>query len=375
MMEDEENSSGVKLFLAGDVMLGRGIDQILPHPGSPTLRESYLTTAMDYVRLAEAAHGPIPRPVDYAYVWGDATAALDRLAPDFRIVNLETAITVSPTALPKGINYRMQPRNVETLKALKIDCCSLANNHVLDWGPQGLLETIDCLKRTGIATAGAGRNRAEAEVPAVLEDGRGFRVLVYGAATPTSGVTSDWAARDRRPGIFLLDDLSPATVEALAARIVDARRPRDIVVLSLHWGGNWGYGISRREIAFAHALIEKAGVDIVHGHSSHHAKAVEVHRGKLVLYGCGDFIDDYEGISGYETFRSDLALAYIASVDTAAGGQLTELRILPFRIRKFRLQRAPAEDVAWLQETLSRESAPFGTRFAAANGELKLARL
>lgn len=373
-MEDEKNSSNVKLFLAGDVMLGRGIDQILPHPGNPALRERYVTTAADYVRLAEAAHGPIPRPVDHAYVWGDAMTALDRLAPDLRIVNLETAITASPTPLPKGINYRMHPRNAETLTAFKIDCCSLANNHVLDWGPQGLVETLDCLKRIGIATAGAGRDRVEAEAPAILECRRGRRVLVFGAATPISGVSGEWAAREDRAGIFLLDDLSPATVDALAARIAAARRSRDIVVFSLHWGGNWGYGISSQEIAFAHALIEKAGVDIVHGHSSHHAKAVEVHRGKLVLYGCGDFIDDYEGIGGHETFRSDLALAYVASVDTAAGGQLADLRILPFRIRKFRLERAPAEDTAWLRETLSRESAPVGTRFATANGDLKLVR-
>lgn len=373
MMGDEES---VKLFLAGDVMLGRGIDQILPHPGNPALQESHVTTAMDYVRLAEVAHGFIPQPVDHAYVWGDAAAALDRLEPDIRIVNLETAITTARNPAPKGINYRMHPRNAETLTAFKIDCCSLANNHVLDWGPQGLVETIDCLKRIGIATAGAGCNRAEAEAPAVVESRRGHRVLVFGAATATSGVSGEWAARKHRPGIFLLDDLSPATVDAVAARIAAARRPRDVVVFSLHWGGNWGYGISHQEIAFAHALIEKAGVDIVHGHSSHHPKAVEVHRGKLVLYGCGDLINDYEGIGGYETFRGDLALAYVASVDTAAGGRLAELSVIPFRIEKFRLQQASAEDATWLQETLSRESAPFAVRFVASDsGGLKLVRL
>jgi len=75
------------------------------------------------------------------------------------------------------------------------------------------------------------------------------------------------------------------------------------VVASIHWGDNWGYEI-------AHNLIDHAGVDIIHGHSSHHAKGIEVWHGKPVIYGCGDFINDYEGIGGNEKYRSDLSLMY-----------------------------------------------------------------
>ena len=161
-------------------MTGRGIDQILPHPAPPVLFESYMRSALGYVELAERSSGPIPRPVDDAYIWGDALPELARIRPDLRIINLETAVTLSGDAEPgKGIHYRMHPANVGCLSAAAIDCCVLANNHVLDWGYSGLSETVDTLRRAGIATAGAGCDAAAAAAPAVLlAPGKG-RVLVF----------------------------------------------------------------------------------------------------------------------------------------------------------------------------------------------------
>jgi len=131
------------LFLCGDVMIGRGIDQVLSHPSAPHLYESYMHTATGYVEMAEAVHGPIPKPVDAAYIWGDALDAFVRLAPDVRIINLETAVTTSEAAwLGKGIHYRVHPENISCLTVAKIDCCVLSNNHVLDWGYIGLIETV-----------------------------------------------------------------------------------------------------------------------------------------------------------------------------------------------------------------------------------------
>jgi poly-gamma-glutamate synthesis protein (capsule biosynthesis protein) len=134
------------LLLRGDIMLGRGIDQILPNPGELQLFEPYASSAATYVELAERATGPIPKPASFAYVWGDALAELERVRPDARIVNLETAVTVSSDPWPeKRIHYRMHPANVPCLTAAKIDCCVLANNHVLDWGHAGLEETLAAL--------------------------------------------------------------------------------------------------------------------------------------------------------------------------------------------------------------------------------------
>ena len=134
-----------------------------------------------------------------------------------------------------------------------------------------------------------------------------------------------------------------------------------MVVASIHWGSNWGYAIPDSQVRFAHALIDEAKVDIVHGHSSHHPKAIEVYNDRLVLYGCGDFLNDYEGIGGYEEFRDGLALAYFPMVSVGSG-VLRGLRMTPFQIRNFRLIRASAADTAWLARTLSREGERFGTR-------------
>lgn len=287
-------------------MTGRGIDQVLPHPSEPTLYETAVTSARDYVDLAEARNGRIPRRAPFEYIWGDALAELDERSPTVRVVNLETSATTSPDALPKGINYRMHPLNVRCLTEVGIDCCVLSNNHVMDWGKAGLLETLSVLHNAGIATAGAGRNDTEAAEPAALPLPYGGRMLVFGVASTTSGLPWSWRARSDSPGVSIVEPLSAGTAEILADSILAQRRAHDLVIVSIHWGGNWDYTIGADQQEFAHQLVDRGAADIVHGHSSHHANAIEVYKGRLILYGCGDFINDYEGIAGYETYRPDL---------------------------------------------------------------------
>jgi poly-gamma-glutamate capsule biosynthesis protein CapA/YwtB (metallophosphatase superfamily) len=351
----------IRLFLCGDVMIGRGIDQVLAHPCDPALHEGYAHSAMDYVRLAEEANGPIPRHADPWYVWGAALDEWSRAQPDGRIVNLETSVTRSEDYVQKGINYRVSPDNAECLAAAAIDCCVLANNHVLDWGHAGLSETLATLAHLGIKTAGAGRNLDEAAAPALLDFHRKGRVLVFSLALASSGVQRSWAAAAASPGINVLGDLSLSSVAGIAERIERLRRPGDVIVVSIHWGPNWGYGVPDAQQRFAHALIDRAGASIVHGHSSHHPKGIEVYRDRLILYGCGDFLNDYEGIRGYEEYRGDLPLMYFAGVD-AASAAVVSLEIVPLQIRNFRLVRPSRQDVEWLQQTLDRESTKFGAR-------------
>jgi poly-gamma-glutamate capsule biosynthesis protein CapA/YwtB (metallophosphatase superfamily) len=370
--DESSHEAVVTLLLCGDVMTGRGIDQVLPHPSDPNLHEPYLKSALGYVELAETAHGPIPRPVDFSYVWGEAVEVLGRSAPDARIVNLETAVTVNEQGEAKGINYRMHPDNVPCLGAAGIDCCVLANNHMLDWGAAGLLETLEALHRAGIGTAGAGRDLPEAQAPAVLEvPGKG-RTLVFSFGVQTSGIPEEWAATGEQAGVNFLPDLSEETVRRIAARVRALRSPGDRVLASIHWGGNWGYAIPHSHRAFARKLVDQAGVDLVHGHSSHHPLGIEVYRDKLILYGCGDFLNDYEGIEGYEEYRDDLAVAYLATLDPS-NGRLVRLEMQPFQIRRFRLNRAVNEDARWLRDTLDRECRQLGSRMELTEeGTLRL---
>jgi poly-gamma-glutamate capsule biosynthesis protein CapA/YwtB (metallophosphatase superfamily) len=351
----------VRLLLSGDVMIGRGIDQILPHPCDPRLHEPMVTSATQYLRLAEQINGPITKPAGLEYVWGAALEEFRRVKPDAYIINLEASITYSDAYLPKGINYRISPENAGCLHAAEVDCCVLANNHILDWGRAGLLETLATLEDMDIKVSGAGRNLAQARSPAVLEVTDNGRIIVFAFASVTSGTPRNWVATESVPGVNLLADLSDESAEELNGQVTQVRRPGDIVIVSLHWGPNWGYDVPEEQRRFARKLIDDAGVSVVFGHSSHHAKAIEVYQRRLILYGCGDFLNDYEGITGYEEYRDDLAPLYVASFDPASA-DLIDLKIVPFQIRRFQLVQTSSKDSAWLQETLDRESRRFGVR-------------
>src|ERR1700730_14825200 len=222
-MSDDQSADSIprgdsiRLFLCGDVMTGRGIDQVLPHPNDPRLHEPYINEARSYVELAESVNGAIPRPVEFDYIWGDALAELDRAGVDLRIINLETSITSSENYWrDKKIHYRMHPRNIACIA-----------------------ETLNTLDAAGIAHTGAGHDAREAATPAVLDvPGKG-RVLVFSYCSPTSGVPWEWAATAHRPGVNFLEDTSEKTARRIAHEMGGFNRRGDAIVASIHWGGNW----------------------------------------------------------------------------------------------------------------------------------------
>lgn len=349
------SKSSVTLFLCGDVMIGRGIDQILPNSVEPQIYEPYVKDARDYIRIAERKSGEIPKRVSYDYIWGDALEVWEKFAPDLKIINLETSITTHQAPWPgKTIQYRMHPMNVAVLTTAGIDLASLANNHVLDWQRPGLLETLQTLKEAGITYAGAGQDLEEAQKPAKLKTKAG-NVIVFAYGAETSGIPESWAATEKRSGVNLLPDFSPETVAMIGEQVRHAKQEGDLVVFSVHWGSNWGYDIPPQQRNFAHQLIDRAKVDIVYGHSSHHPQGIEIYKDKLIIYGAGDFINDYEGISGHEMFRDDLSLMYFPEVEPASG-KLLSMKMVPMQIRKFQLRHASSADAEWLRKVLNRES-------------------
>jgi poly-gamma-glutamate synthesis protein (capsule biosynthesis protein) len=362
----------VTLFLAGDVMTGRGIDQILPHPGDPVLRENWVRDARRYVDLAEAASGPIPRPSGYEWPWGDALVTLAQIAPAVSVINLETAVTSGDGFVQgKAIHYRMNPLNLPSLAIARPDVCALANNHALDFGRPGLSDTLGALAGAGIASAGAGEDLEQAGRPAVVPIAGGGRVVVLACGMASAGIPDTWAATEDRSGVYFAADLSDAVADEIVGRLRAVRQPGDIGIVSLHWGSNWGFEMSRDQIRFARRLVD-GGADIVHGHSSHHPRPIEVYRRRLILYGCGDLINDYEGISGQEDFRGDLRLLYFPKVHRATG-ELAELAIRAVRSRRLRLEHASATDALWLERVLEETSQRFGTRITTrADGMMTL---
>lgn len=161
------------LFLCGDVMTGRGIDQALPQSVDPRLYEPFVRDARKYLYLAEKENGEIEEPATYKFIWGDALAVWERFDPAIRLINLETGITFHDKPWQnKGIHYRMHPENIKVLTSAGIDFCSLANNHTMDWQHKGLTETLQTLEKANITCAGAGKNLEDAEKPAFMNTGK-----------------------------------------------------------------------------------------------------------------------------------------------------------------------------------------------------------
>ncbi len=361
-------SAALKLLLGGDVMLGRGIDQLMPQHCDPALHEAVARDARDYLALAEQRIGPIGSPFSPDQIWGESLNWIQGLNPELRIVNLETAITNGGQPWPgKGMHFRMHPANISTLQAAGINACSLANNHCLDWGFSGLADTLRALDQAGIASSGAGLSPHRAQQPARLPLADGGELLLFAWAFSSSGVPPAWAAQPNRPGVALLSTIDSATVKWLCRCITRQRQPGDRVVVSLHWGANWVPVVPEQHRWLARQLIELAGVDVVYGHSSHHALPLEIHQGRLILYGCGDLINDYEGLPPHSPWRSDLICLYGLELQRQSG-QLLSLRLQPYQLRGFQLREPSAADRQLLERQMGLDLAPSGWRCQRQDG-------
>jgi poly-gamma-glutamate synthesis protein (capsule biosynthesis protein) len=192
-------------------------------------------------------------------------------------------------------------------------------------------------------------------------------VLVFAYGFPSSGIPGQWAAAADQPGVNLLPSVSVDAADKIIKTIGKYKNADDVVVVSLHWGGNWGYDISPTHIEFAHALADSRLVNVIHGHSSHHPIGIEVYRGVPILFGCGDLINDYEGIGGYEAYRANLVLMYWLRLQRTSGA-FCGLSMTPFKLEKFRLNNVTAADADWLSRTLTRASREFGTQVVRDHG-------
>jgi poly-gamma-glutamate capsule biosynthesis protein CapA/YwtB (metallophosphatase superfamily) len=324
----------ITLALTGDVMLGRGVD--------------------------EALRGMRPHEP-----WGDAMPVLD--AADLRVINLECAITthVKPwNRTPKVFHFRADPsRAVGVLRAARIDACSVANNHTLDFEEEGLLDTLEYLDGAGIRHAGAGRNLEEAARPAILDgpDGEKVALLAFTDNEPP------FAAGVDRPGTnYLPTSPEPEVLDRVEAAIAGAREAgADTILFSNHWGPNMverPRDIFRR---FAHAVVDR-GADVYYGHSAHVFQGVEIYRGKPVLYDTGDFIDDY---AVDERLRNDRSFVFRVSVE---GGEFRRLELFPVVLSFAQTELATGEEREEILRRMERLSTEFGTRFLRREGVLAL---
>ena len=314
----------------GDNMLGRAVQLTLPYqtPGDADIRDSQ--TANDYlVGIVPTEDVGLIREwnKDGRYLWGDVPVDLGE---DLRILNLEAAPTLSiDTDQDKGILYHVDLRNLPLVfsRFKRPMLVTLGNNHAMDMGRRALVE--ETLPKLG-NVIGVGRDGREAY--------RGRRVgsvEVWAFAAGCAGVPADWAATQNRAGVaYLPPILSSESVETAFKIIQKSMGPSDkFKVVTIHWGPNWaspgdGQEFRRR---LAHRLIDELGVHLIHGHSSHHVRGIELYRGRLILYGAGDLVNDYEQIPhpGYDTAGA----VFVVDLDDASF-ELRNLTVIPFEMKQ-----------------------------------------
>lgn len=326
----------ITLALTGDVMLGRGVAESLG----------------DHMRPEEP--------------WGDVMPLLE--AADLRIINLECAVTDNEqpwTRTPKVFHFRAKPSAIEILRTARIDACSLANNHTLDFEEQGLLDTLEHLDAAGIRHAGAGRNKEEAADPAILtiraDHTRRVALLAFTDNEPP------FAAGTDRPGTnYLPISLKPDALRRVESAVSNVREMGvDTVIFSNHWGPNMVQRPKETFRRFARAVIDR-GVDIYYGHSAHVLQGVEIYGGKPILYDTGDFIDDY---AVDPELRNDWSFLFQLSVEE---GRLERLDLTPVKLSYARVDLATGGEREAILDRMERLSAEMGTVFARREGALVL---
>lgn len=326
------------LALVGDVMLGRRVNDALR-----TLRPEQL--------------------------WGDVLPLLG--STDLRIVNLECTITDHKqpwTRTPKVFHFRADPSMVEVLRVARVDGCSLANNHTLDFEERGLLDTLRYLEAAGIRCAGAGRDREEAARPALLAARTVDQPNRVALLAFTDNETSFAAGSDHPGTNYLPVSLEPDVLGRVEAAVTAAREAgAETVVFSNHWGPNMVQRPSTLFRRFAHAVIDR-GVDVYYGHSAHVFQGVEIYRGKPILYDTGDFIDDY---AVHPKLRNDWSFLFKISLERS---EFRRMELFPVTLPYARVRLAKGSEREAILERMEHLSGEMGTVFVRHEGRLVFER-
>lgn len=316
----------MRIIFVGDVMLGRLVNEALKK-GPP------------------------------AYPWGDTLDIFKKA--DLRVCNLECVISDKGqpwTITPKVFHFRSDSKNIAVLKKAGINIASLANNHILDYEEEALLDTLEILDQSGIEHAGAGINSVEASSLAISEVPAKKDVFKIGMIAFTDN-EPDWEAVDQ-PGVFYVPiDLKDSRAKVLLRVVEKAKEDVDLLIISAHWGPNWGYRPQPDHIPFAKALID-AGADIIFGHSAHVFHGIEIYKGKPILYSTGNFIDDY---AVDEVEKNDQS--FIFSVETE-GKKIAGLKLYPTVIRNMQARKAQEPELKEIVFKMIELCDEFGTKTA-----------
>eukprot|EP01084_Bolivina_argentea_P164199 285495_1 len=382
LCDTHSNNDIVRILLAGDVMFGYGIDQILEYQvkvGSTKVPKSQFERFYRLDQQQDLQLPPIEITSQPNYIWGDMIQSLEYYHPDIKILNIEGSITTSNEYWPnKPFRFRMMhPKNIYVLNEINHDkrlVCTLANNHVIDWGYKGLNETFQTLTKNNITFCGIGPNIDIAWKPSVIElsEDKNSRIFVFGVGSVRSGCPSQWAATTNRSGIAMMNPSDSSndyikfimkTVKIHIENYIKGKKvKKNIIILSIHWGPNWSWIFPDKYRQFAHALIDyndknnDIGIDLIHGHSSHHIMGIEIYKNKAIFYGIGDTLDNYGvKIIHPNNYRYNATLGFLYFVDlNVTTGNVNNIILKGTQIKNKQIIYAQNESLIWLQYTMKR---------------------
>ncbi len=321
-------------------------------------------------------------------------------AADLVFVNLECPLTARGSPADKHVAFRSDPALGRELQAAGIDVATLANNHMFDYGVEGMYDTIEALNAAGVAPVGAGRNLAEALAPAVRAAG-GVRVAFMGisaslpvgsAAAPdrpgiapvrvTTSYVIDSVALEETPGIAPVVEtrLWHDDVQAVAAAVAAAKRQADLCIVGVHWGVPHGFvaqfqsPVAAYQRPLAEALI-RAGADVIAGHHAHVLHGIDVIGGRPVFYSLGNFLFHAATVGrfpklrrpdppySWRSLRSPINLDSVMALVTCDAGGVSSVDLVPIMMNAGGdPELARGADAARILASLAEQSAPYGIK-------------
>ena len=330
---------------------------------------------------------------------------------DLVLANLETPLTARGAPADKHVAFRSDPALAHELRAAGIDVVTLANNHMFDYGLDGMFDTLEALKAAGVASVGAGRDLAAALAPAILTVG-GARVAFVGLATTlpvgsgaapdrpgiapvrvTTSYVVDGTGLDETPGIAPVVETRawPADVAAAAGAVAAAKRSADLCIVAIHWGVPNGWvaqfqdPIAAYQRPLAQALVE-AGADVIVGHHPHVLHGIEVIGGRPAFYSLGNFLFHVlrvghqpalrrtDPLYSWKPLRSKTNLDSAVAVVTFEAGRPGAVELIPILINGTGdPELAAPPDAARILATLTDLSAPLGAQITTDGTRGRLA--
>lgn len=285
------------------------------------------------------------KQTSFTYPWGNVLSLLQKM--DLTLINLETSITQHNIPVPKVFNFKTDPSTIKTLLAANIDVVSLANNHILDFGNEGLFDTLEILKKADIAYVGAGKNLQEAQEAAIITKNN-ITLGIIGFTDNEPG----WIATKNKPGI---NYIKVGDIETVKKQVDAIRNKVDCVVATIHWGPNMRERPNKEFITFAHQMID-AGIDIIHGHSAHIFQGIEIYKNKLIMYDTGDFVDDY---MVDPQLRNDISFLFQVTLEK---NNLKTVTLTPVAINNMQVNLATDKNYNWAMQRMKMLCQEFGTQ-------------